>query len=131
MSPEQLEDALHQVNLGYLLDRHDLDDVQEWSSLLSLGEQQRVNFARMLLQQDVELVLIDEGTSACDIENEALLYGLLSRKVRSFVSVGHRAALQKFHSHVLWMTTPLAEGDPATATHLPMADFELQVGANV
>jgi len=41
----------------------------EWSSTLSLGEQQRIAFARVLLASP-RLVLLDEATSALDEEAE-------------------------------------------------------------
>ena len=56
-----LEEAMKRVNLGYLLERYSLDYVTEWSSMLSLGEQQRLAFARVLLSRP-ELILLDEAT---------------------------------------------------------------------
>ncbi|CAK0840431.1 unnamed protein product [Prorocentrum cordatum] len=102
--------ALCAVGLGGLLERHRLQDAKDWSSILSLGERQRINFARILLRPSLRLALIDEGTSACDGGNEALLYERLAEHVPSYVSVGHRAALRKFHTHVLWLRLGAAEG---------------------
>jgi len=126
-----LEEALREVGLGYLLEQHSLWDSKEWASLLSLGEQQRINFARVLLKRGVRLALVDEGTSACDPQNEARLYSLLQQRVGSYVSVGHRPALQQHHSHVLWLQRPQgAEGlsapihGPAHASLLPMAEYQ-------
>lgn len=100
---ETLRETLKEVNLGYLIERYSLRDSQEWTHILSLGEQQRLNFARMLLQPSLRLALIDEGTSACDPDNEAHLYDLLKKRNYSFVSVGHRPALRQYHSHALWL----------------------------
>lgn len=61
--------VLHDVRLGYILSRFDLDSIYEWSSVLSLGEQQRLAFARLLLSKPF-LVLLDESTSALDEANE-------------------------------------------------------------
>jgi len=99
----EIEHALRQVNLHNLLEQHNLEEAKEWSSLLSLGQQQRINFARVLLRTDTQVALIDEGTSACDPGNEALLYRLLKERLAGYVSVGHRPALQQFHSHVLYL----------------------------
>lgn len=49
--------------------------------MLSLGEQQRLAFARLLLAGP-KLALLDEATSALDTKNEALLYKVGSRCVR-------------------------------------------------
>ena len=38
---------------------------QSRSRSRSLGQQQRINFARVLLRPDTQIALIDEGTSAC------------------------------------------------------------------
>lgn len=122
MSDSQLQEMIHRVNLGYLLERHALDDTRDWGSILSLGEQQRVNFARALLAP-VQLALIDEGTSACDVSNEAHLYELMQEKLGSFVSVGHRPALRRFHTHVLWMHREVQEG-PANTALMSISAFE-------
>ncbi len=53
--------------------RSALDHVADWSQLLSLGEQQRLAFARVLLAAP-RLALLDEATSALDGRNETLLY---------------------------------------------------------
>jgi ABC-type uncharacterized transport system fused permease/ATPase subunit len=45
----------------------------EWSSVLSLGEQQRLAFARVLLSKP-SLALMDESTSALDEDNEVCLF---------------------------------------------------------
>eukprot|EP00971_Amphidinium_carterae_P071463 1413735-Amphidinium_carterae.1 len=97
----ELVDALRSVQLGYLLERYGLSSQEAWSSVLSLGEQQRIGFARVLLRKGLRLALIDEGTSGCDPANEALLYSMLAQHVCSYVSVGHRPALRHYHSHVL------------------------------
>lgn len=67
---DDLIKALEDVRLGYILSRFgSLDSTCEWSSVLSLGEQQRLAFARLLLSKP-KLVLLDESTSALDEANE-------------------------------------------------------------
>lgn len=62
--------VLEIVRLGDILSRFNgLDSMYEWSSVLSLGEQQRLAFARLLLSKP-RLVLLDESTSALDEANE-------------------------------------------------------------
>jgi len=91
---------------------------------LSGGEQQRLAFARLLLQMDGWagldgegcLVLLDEATSACDEEIEANLYRtLLARLQRgALVSVGHRSSLQMFHNVALELAPTEGDGDCAS-----------------
>ena len=99
-SSQRLEAVLEEVGLGALA--AELDDVQNWSQRLSLGEQQRLAFARILLIKPA-LLFLDEATSALDEVCEARLYGLLrSAPWRpTIVSVGHRSTLRAFHDQVL------------------------------
>ena len=89
----QLQQVLAQVNLADLAERFGGFDAEpDWTDLLSLGEQQRLTFARLLLNQPAYAIL-DEATSALDIENEAQLYQLLQASQTTFLSVGHRTTL--------------------------------------
>ncbi|KAI7843346.1 hypothetical protein COHA_003043 [Chlorella ohadii] len=101
-SDDELRQALHTVQLSKLLERigGNLDAVADWASTLSLGEQQRLAFARVLLAKP-NLVLMDESTSALDTRNERLLYQALRDAGVTFVSVGHRPTLTQFHDSVL------------------------------
>jgi len=94
---------------------NDLDKEDDWAEMLSLGEQQRVAFLRLLCQQPA-LAFLDEATSALDADTERRLYTLLHTSCRTFVSVGHRMQLVKYHTHVLkweapgkWVFMPAAE----------------------
>ncbi|KAL2896587.1 ABC transporter D family member 2 chloroplastic [Bienertia sinuspersici] len=78
---EELIKVLEDVRLGYLLPRFGLNSSCEWSSILSLGEQQRLAFARLLLAKPY-LILLDESTSALDEDNEAHLYHLIEAAVK-------------------------------------------------
>lgn len=69
-SEDDLLRVLENVRLGDIVSRFNgLDSINEWSSVLSLGEQQRLAFARLLLSKP-KLVLLDESTSALDEANE-------------------------------------------------------------
>jgi putative ATP-binding cassette transporter len=99
-SDEDTKDALGAVGLQHLTAR--LEERQNWSMQLSPGEQQRIAFARALLQQPAWLFL-DEATSSLDEASETRLYGLLRAVLwrPTVVSVGHRSTLRRFHEHVL------------------------------
>ncbi|KAL3614906.1 Canalicular multispecific organic anion transporter 1 [Castilleja foliolosa] len=92
--------VIEDVRLGYILSRFDLDSTYEWSSVLSVGEQQRLAFARLLLSRP-NLVLLDESTSALDEANEAHLYKLIEAAGITYVSIGHRRTLYEHHKTVL------------------------------
>ncbi|GBG78463.1 hypothetical protein CBR_g26493 [Chara braunii] len=124
-SDDDLREVLNRVMLGHLLDRADgLDSDVEWASVLSLGEQQRLAFARLLLSP-ARLVLMDESTSALDADNEAHLYNEVINSGITMISVGHRSSLLNYHTHLLkcvlenqdksenvskqWITLPIAD----------------------
>ncbi|MBE9108771.1 ABC transporter ATP-binding protein/permease [Nodosilinea sp. LEGE 07298] len=96
-----LQAALEKVNLADLADRFGgFDAVKEWGAVLSLGEQQRLTFARILLNQP-KFAILDEATSALDLANEAQLYEHLRHTGTTFVSVGHRESLHDYHQTTL------------------------------
>jgi putative ATP-binding cassette transporter len=99
VSDERLEEVLKLVDLGPLA--RSLDMIENWSLRLSLGEQQRLAFARVLLMEP-SVVIMDEATSALDEPTEARLYGLLRKLAHrpTVVSVGHRSTLREFHDMV-------------------------------
>jgi vitamin B12/bleomycin/antimicrobial peptide transport system ATP-binding/permease protein len=100
----QLAQILIQVNLPDLVCQHGgFDTEQNWSQVLSLGEQQRLIFARMLLNQP-RYAILDEATSALDTENERQLYQLLQASGMTYLSVGHRENLSNYHRSILDFT---------------------------
>jgi len=101
LSDEQLLDILEQVHLPRLAERvGGLDAVQDWEKLLSVGEQQRLAFGRVLVHQP-GIVILDEATSALDSNNEASLYARLRENGTTLISIAHRAAVLHHHTHVL------------------------------
>ncbi|WP_454789035.1 ABC transporter ATP-binding protein/permease [Mycolicibacterium lutetiense] len=96
VSDSELRDTLRAVALGHLAER--LDDEADWSSVLSLGEQQRVSFARVLLVRP-RVVFLDESTSALDEGLEDAMYGLVRERLPHcvVVSVGHRSTIDRHH----------------------------------
>lgn len=104
---------LEQVDLPQLPSRFGDGDpykglhaVMDWSNILSLGEQQRLAFGRLLVNRP-RFIILDEATSALDIHAEAKMYHLLQNlnsenddsdsKSVTFISVGHRPTLLAYH----------------------------------
>lgn len=104
--PDQaLLGALAAVNLADLPSRFGgLDCDLNWAEVLSLGEQQRLAFARLLLNHP-RYAILDEATSALDPDNEDLLYRRLGQTDATVISVAHRRNLLKFHRQVLDLGT--------------------------
>ncbi len=98
---ERLQQILEQVNLPTVIERMGgLDEIKDWTNVLSLGEQQRLVFARVLLTKP-KFVILDEATSALDVANEQRLYRLLQELETTYISVGHRMSLLRYHQQVL------------------------------
>jgi putative ATP-binding cassette transporter len=104
ISTFRLMAVLDKVGLGEFAGELEVDD--NWPQRLSLGEQQRLAFARILLAQPA-LVFLDEATSALDEKSEAHLYSLLRTASwrPTVISVGHRSTLRQFHDQVLDIVT--------------------------
>ncbi len=101
MTNGELEEILYQVNLENLLNRVDGFDTElPWENILSVGEQQRLAFARILITRP-SFTILDEATSALDLNNEGNLYKQLQETETTFISVGHRESLFNFHQWVL------------------------------
>jgi len=86
--------------LDELVDK--LDQIEDWSHILSFGEQQKIAFVRAILQQP-DWLFLDEATSAIDEITEAQLYKLLRSQLESttIISVGHRQSLEAYHNRKL------------------------------
>jgi putative ATP-binding cassette transporter len=92
--------ALDAVTLGHLSGR--LDEDQDWAKVLSPGEQQRIAFARVLLQRP-KVIFLDESTAAIDEGQEYAIYRLLRSRLPEsiIVSVTHRGTVEQHHEHHL------------------------------
>jgi len=101
LTDAELKEVLQQVNLENLLSRVDGFDTEvPWENILSLGEQQRLAFARLLVSHP-RFTILDEATSALDLNNEGNLYQQLQETKTTFISVGHRESLFNYHQWVL------------------------------
>ena len=95
-SYEEINNSLRKVSLEHLIKEHGLDSVKDWSRILSVGEQQRLGFVRILLNKP-NIVILDESTSALDEMNEKNAYKLLLENSIKYISVGHRPNLIEYH----------------------------------
>ncbi|MRV72772.1 ATP-binding cassette domain-containing protein [Duganella sp. FT92W] len=118
LDDEQLLEILQQVHLPHLAERMGgLDAVQDWEKLLSVGEQQRLAFARVLVHAPGTIIL-DEATSALDSGNESSLYARLRESGATLISIAHRPGVLRYHTHVLQLL-----GEGAWALH-DAADYQ-------
>lgn len=120
LADDQLREVLDAVQLPELAERvGGLDAVRDWEKELSIGEQQRLAFARVLVRQP-RTVILDEATSALDSANEAALYERVRASGASVISIAHRPAVLAHHTHVLVLT-----GDGGWSLH-PAEGFRFE-----
>jgi vitamin B12/bleomycin/antimicrobial peptide transport system ATP-binding/permease protein len=105
LSPDDVDDevarkTLEDVGLGHFADR--IDEDTRWEDMLSGGEKQRLDFARILIQSP-DIVVMDEATSALDPPSQERLMKLLLERLpkATIISVGHRPELEAFHTRKL------------------------------
>lgn len=69
---------------------------------MSLGEQQRLAFARLLLHKPT-VAFLDEATASMDQGLEDAMYHLIKQQLPEMilVSVGHRNRLRAYHQQIL------------------------------
>jgi putative ATP-binding cassette transporter len=92
----RLAEVLTAVGLGQWANR--LEEEAHWNRMLSLGEQQRLAIARVILIEP-DFLFLDEATASLDEAAEASLYRLLHQRLKgaTIVSIGHRSTLGAFH----------------------------------
>ena len=120
-----LREALEVVGLPGLAGR--LDESRHWALQLSPGEQQRIAFARALVQKP-DWLFLDEATSAVDESTETRLYRLVRERLgdTTVFSIGHRATLRAFHARQL-LVQRNGKG-PASIVELTAAPEAARVG---
>jgi putative ATP-binding cassette transporter len=103
--PEAFSDAdvrraLERCDLGNITGK--LDQVERWDKELSLGEQERLAFARLLLHKP-GWVFLDEATAALDEDSQRHVMGLFDGELKNttVLSIGHRPDLAAYHTRTL------------------------------
>ena len=96
--------VLEQVQLAHLQDR--LEQEQDWSRILSLGEQQRLAFARLFLHKP-KVAFLDVASASLDEGMEYAMYRLIREELpnTTIISVGHRSTLVPLHQQQLELHT--------------------------
>lgn len=98
---QDILDLLEEVQLGYLAAREGgLDTVNNWNDVLSGGEKQRAAIARLFYHKP-EFAILDECTSAINLEDEHILYSKARDLNVTLFTISHRQSLFKFHDYYL------------------------------
>ena len=99
-SDADVRQALERCDLGNLITK--LDQVDRWDKELSLGEQERLAFARLLLHKP-GWVFLDEATTALDENSQGRVMGLFNAELKNttVLSIGHRPDLAAYHTRTL------------------------------
>jgi putative ATP-binding cassette transporter len=101
-------EALEATGLGHFA--LDLQRSENWAQVLSGGEQQRLAFARALLNKP-DWLFLDEATASLPESAQHVLYRLLREKLprTTLVSISHRESLAAEHPrHLAWQDHALA-----------------------
>ena len=103
--------ALERCDPGNLVIK--LDRVERWDKELSLGEQERLAFARLLLHKP-GWVFLDEATAALDEDSQRRVMILFDAELKNttVLSIGHRPDLAAYHTR----TPKLVHGLTVTAS---------------
>jgi putative ATP-binding cassette transporter len=103
-SDEAIREALEQVGLGALAAR--LDETAHWQQQLSWGEEQRLSFARVLLQKP-DWIFLDKATSALDETSERKIFDLLEQRLpdAAVVAIANRPGAVQDYEHS-WTLVP-------------------------
>ena len=87
--------------------------------MLSVGEQQRLGFCRLLLHKP-DWVFMDEATSALDEETQQSMMTLFDKELAgtTVVSIAHRPGMEAFHSRTIKLVMA-AEGARLVTKRVP------------
>lgn len=80
----------------------ELDHQRDWSLQLSIGEQQRIIFARAILHAS-EWLMMDEPSASMDKETEMQVYLALHHYLpnSTVITIGHSPSLKAFHNRII------------------------------
>ncbi len=112
VSEDKISDMLARCGLEHLIPR--IDETQQWNSLLSGGEQQRLAFARVLIHPP-DILIMDEPTSSLDELSQFRMMEYMRDLLPDtmVIHAGHRPGLERFHDRQINLVREKGDG-PAT-----------------
>lgn len=128
---DKIESILAQVNLEAFIPL--LNEVARWDEHMSLGQQQRLAFARLLLHRP-QWIFLDEATSALDDKNQDRMMSLLTTELSgsAVLSVGHRSGLEVYHTRTIYLrqtpSGPVLQGKSASTKASPIQQMLEKLG---
>ena len=123
VAEERMADLLSRCGLEHLIVR--LDEADQWGSLLSGGEQQRLAFARILIHPP-DILVMDEPTSSLDELSQFRMMEYMRDLLPDamVIHVGHRPGLERFHDREIYLRRE-RRGGPATTQERRFSPREL------
>ncbi len=105
-------EILTRCGLEHLIPR--IDETEQWGSLLSGGEQQRLAFARVLIHPP-DILIMDEPTSSLDELSQFKMMEYMRDLLAEVMVIhaGHRPGLERFHDREIHLVHEKSDG-PAT-----------------
>ena len=113
---EKIHDTLTRCGLEHLIPR--IDETDQWSLVLSGGEQQRLAFARVLIHPP-DILIMDEPTSSLDELSEFRMMEYMRDLLphTMVIHAGHRPGLERFHDGDIQLVREIRGGATTTQEH--------------
>ena len=113
---EKIRETLIRCGLGHLISR--LDETDQWGSLLSGGEQQRLAFARVLIHPP-DILIMDEPTSSLDELSQFRMMEYMRDLLPGamVIHVAHRPGLESFHDREIQLKRESRDGPAKASEH--------------
>jgi len=111
VTEEEMDRVLSICRLEHL--KKHMQEIENWGLMLSVGEQQRVAWARVFLKKP-QWIFLDEATSALDEDAQERLYKALKEQLpnTTMISVAHTQD-PKEHHQLVWNIAPRPGSQPA------------------
>ena len=116
VSDDKIREILTRCGLEHLIAR--IDETDQWGSLLSGGEQQRLAFARVLIHPP-DILIMDEPTSSLDELSQFKMMEYMRDLLADtmVIHAGHRPGLERFHDREIHLVREKRDGPATTQEH--------------